>query len=166
VLAATDVPTLFNAANHSYWNLDGTPTWEGHELTIHAEGYTPVDAALIPEGEAAVAGTPYDFRAPRTPRPGEPPMDHNFCTASARGPLREVMTLRGRSGVTLTIATTEPGLQVYDGSQGARPGAVLHEALALEAQSWPDAPANPSFPSILLKPGEVYRQVTEWRFSR
>lgn len=166
VLAATDAPTLFNAANHSYWNLDGTPTWEGHALTIHAEGYTPVDAGLIPEGEAPVAGTPYDFRAPRAPRPGEPPLDHNFCTAAARGPLRDVLTLRGRSGVTMTLATTEPGVQVYDGSQGARPGAVFHEALAIEAQSWPDAPGRPSFPSILLRPGEAYRQVTEWRFSR
>lgn len=165
VLGATDAPTLMNVANHSYWNLDGTPTWEGHSLQIHADRYVPVDDALIPTGTAPVEGTPFDFRAARQPRPGEPPMDHNWCTADARGPLREVLVLQGASGVTLRLSTTEPGLQVYDGSQGARPGAALHEALAIEAQAWPDAPGREGFPSIALAPGETYRQVTEWAFS-
>jgi aldose 1-epimerase len=166
VMAATDAATLFNAANHAYWNLDGSPTWEGHSFTVHADRYLPVSDEIIPTGVAPVEGTPYDLRAPRRLRPGEPPMDHNWCTADARGPLREVLVLQGASGVTLRLRTTEPGVQIYDGSQAARPGAVLHEALAIEAQSWPDAPSNPGFPSILLRPGETYRQVTEWAFSR
>ena len=165
IVAATDALTLMNPVNHSYWNLDGTPTWEGHALRIAADAYLPVDDDLIPTGEVRdVTGTPYDFREGRRPRPGEPPMDHNFCLARERGPLREVLWLTGASGVSMALATTEPGVQVYDGSQGT--GARLHEALAIEAQSWPDAPSNPGFPSIRLAPGEAYRQVTEWRFTR
>lgn len=167
ILAATDAPTLFNAVNHSYWNLDGTPTWEGHTLRIAADAYLPVDDALIPSGEVRdVTGTPFDFREGRVTRPGEPPMDHNFCLSTGREPLREVLWLTGTSGVAMALATTEAGVQVYDGSQGARPGFALHEALAIEAQSWPDAPSHANFPSVLLRPGETYRQVTEWRFSR
>lgn len=165
VLGATDRATVMNVANHSYWNLDGTPTWEGHRLTIHAPRYTPVSAALIPTGETApVAGTPFDFREGRRAVPGETVFDHNWCTADARGPLREVLRLEGASGVTLRLSTTEPGVQVYDGNQGARPGARRFEALAIEAQGWPDAPSHAGFPSILLRPGETYRQVTEWAF--
>ena len=66
----------------------------------------------------------------------------------------------------MTLATTEPGVQVYDGSQGpSRPGAPIHEAFAIEAQGWPDAPHHPAFPSVALAPGTPYRQVTEWRFT-
>jgi len=166
LVAATDAPTLMNPVNHSYWNLDGAPTWEGHSLRVAADAYLPVEADILPTGEVApVEGTPYDLREGRALRPGAPMLDHNFCTAPARGPLREVLWLTGRSGVAMALATTEPGVQIYDGSQGARPGAVLHEALAIEAQLWPDAPSNPAFPSILLRPGEARRQVTEWRFS-
>lgn len=165
VLGATDRPTWMNVANHSYWNLDGTPTWAGHRLTIHADRYTPVSDALIPTGEAApVAGTPFDFGQPRAAVRGETLYDHNWCTADARGPLREVLVLEGASGVTMRLSTTEPGVQVYDGNQGARPGRERFEALAIEAQGWPDAPSQPGFPSVVLRPGETYRQVTEWTF--
>lgn len=163
----TDQPTLWNPVNHSYWNLDGSPTWEGHSLRIAADAYLPVDADILPTGEIApVAGTPFDLRDARRLRPGEPVLDHNFCTAREAVPLREVLWLRGASGLAMALATTEPGVQVYDGNQGARPGAERFEAFAIEAQRWPDAPGRPEWPSILLRPGETRRQVTEWRFSR
>ena len=165
VLAITDAPTWINVANHSYWNLDGTPTWEGHSLTVPADRYLPVGPDLIPTEPTAVEGTQYDLRQGATPCPADPPMDHNWCTADARGPLREVLLLRGATGLTLRLSTTEAGLQIYDGSQAARPGHALHEALALEAQSWPDAPTRPAFPPTTLRPGETYRQVTEWAFA-
>lgn len=166
VTATTDKPTLMNPVNHSYWNLDGTPTWEGHTLQVAADRYVPVDAALIPTGVAEVAGTPYDFRERRAPRPGEPSLDHCLVTARAVGPLRDVLTLTGRSGVSMTLATTLPGVQVYDGSQApSMPGRQLYEAFAIEAEMWPDAPNHAGFPPIALRPGETYEQVTEWRFA-
>lgn len=162
----TDAPTLTNIANHSYWNLDGTPTWAGHALRIAADRWLPVDSAMLPTGQVAeVAGTAMDFRSLRRIAPGDPPLDTCFCLSDRRQPLRDVLWLRGASGVTMTVATTEPGVQVYDGRAAPRPGRAPCEALAIEPQFWPDAPHHPAFPSIVLMPGQDWEQVCEWRFS-
>jgi aldose 1-epimerase len=166
VTAATDAPTVMNVAQHGYWNLDGGVTWAGHRLQIAADGYLPTDAAMLPTGEVrGVAGTALDLRAGRVIAPGDPVMDTNFCLSGGRVPLREVLWLRGRT-VSMAVATTEPGLQVYDGAAAIRPGHGPHEGLAIEAQGWPDAPHHAGFPSVELRSGESYRQVTEWRFGR
>jgi aldose 1-epimerase len=163
----TDATTIANVVNHSYWNLDGTPTWEGHKLQIKADAILPVDADTIPTGEILpVAGTPYDFRAGKTITPGAPALDHNFCLSDAPQPLRDVLTLTGATGITMTIATTEPGIQVYDGGHTRRPGRDLHEGFAIEPQHWPDTPGNSHFPPITLAPGDTRTSATEWRFSR
>ena len=165
--ATTDAPTLMNLANHSYWSLDGAPTWEGHSLGIAADHVLTCDDEVIPTGEIRpVAGTPFDFRRPVRLAPGAPALDHNFCLARARGPLREAARLTGASGLSMTLATTEPGLQIYDGRLPVRPGSPPYGALAIEAQGWPDAPNRPEFPSVLLTPEARYSQRTEWRFTR
>ncbi len=165
--AETDRPTIFNAANHSYWNLDGTGSWAGHHLRIAADRYLPLTDQVLPTGEVApVAGTEFDFRTGRIAGPGAPALDHNFCLSDGRVDLRPVLMLTGGSGVTMTLATTEPGVQIYDGRGALRPGHKGGEGVAIEAQGWPDAPSHPHFPSVELRPGETYRQVTEWRFSR
>lgn len=172
--ATTDAPTPCNLAHHSYFALDDTGDLSSHVLTVAADRYLPVDGDLIPTGEAApVDGTPFDFRAGRR-LPGEGLLDHNLCLSDVRQDLREVATLRSEaSGVTMTIATTEPGLQIYDGAKldppvpgldGRRYGA--HAGVALEPQGWPDAPNNPSFPPAILRPGETYRQTSTFRFSK
>jgi aldose 1-epimerase len=155
----TDALTPVNLANHSYWNLDGSQSFEGHQLRIAADHHLPVTKAVTPTGEIApVAGTGFDFRTSRKLSGGAPPLDTNFCLSKKREPLRDVLWLTGQDGITMTLATTEPGLQIYD----SRPD---YRALAIEAQYWPDALANPAFPSILLGPAEPWQQVTEWRFS-
>jgi aldose 1-epimerase len=167
VAAETDKPTLFNAANHSYWNLDASANWQGHRLRIAADHYLPADAAVLPTGEiAAVAGTAFDFREGRTAGPGNPPLDTCFCLSRGRVALRPVLELTGASGLRMELSTTEPGVQIYDGSGAARPGHAKGEGVAIEAQGWPDAPNNPGFPSIALNPGDTYHQVTEWRFEK
>lgn len=156
----TDALTPVNLANHSYWNLDGSQSFEGHQLRIAADHYLPVTKAVTPTGEIApVAGTAFDFRTSRQLAGGAPPLDTNFCLSKERRALREVLWLTGQGGITMALATTEPGLQIFD----SRPG---YRALAIEAQYWPDALANPAFPSILLRPAEPWQQVTEWRFSQ
>ena len=163
---ATDAPTLANIANHSYWNLDGSATWAGHGLRIAADRWLPVDRAMLPTGQIAdVAGKAMDFRAMRAVTPGAPPLDTCFCLSDARTPLRDVLWLRGSSGIEMTVATTEPGLQVYDGRAAIRPGRSPHEGLAIEPQFWPDAPNHPGFPPILLMPGQLWEQVSAWRFA-
>ena len=166
VSGTTDAPTFLNLANHSYWNLDGSETWAGHVLRIDAGRYLPTDDDALVTGEiATVEGTALDFRQPRRVAPGDPPLDTNFCLSDAARPLRDVLWLSGVSGVTLTLATSRTGVQVYDGRKAVRPLKKPHEGLAIEAQDWPDAPSHATFPGIRLDPGETYESITEWRFS-
>ena len=167
VSATSDKLTLFNAANHSYWNLDGTPTFAGHSLRIAAFALLPTDEDFCPTGEIRpVEGTEFDFRRERVVTPQTPPMDNNFCLSMGQAPLRDVLWLTGASGMAMTVATTEAGIQVYDARSAVRPGHGIYEGLAIEAQNWPDAPNRPGFPSIELRPGETRVQVTEWKFER
>ena len=164
--ATTDEPTLMNPVNHSYWNLTGRPDITGHRLRVAAEHWLPTDSESLPTGEIApTAGGEMDFRAPRDLTPGAPPLDHNFCLSLEDTPLREVMELAG-GGVTMRVATTAPGLQIYDGRDSDAAGLAPYAGLAVEAQRWPDAPHHPAFPSFRITPEAPFRQVTEWRFAR
>lgn len=164
---ATDTTTCMNFASHIYWNLDGTPTWDGHSLRIAADRFLPLDAYNCPTGEVVdVADTPMDFRNPSQPHPGAPALDHNFCLSDAPAPLRDVLWLTGASGLALTVATTEPGVQIHDACGLARPGQEVYEGLVIEPQRWPDAPNNPHFPSITVTPDAPYHQQTTWRLDK
>lgn len=170
--ATTDAPTLMNLAQHSYWNLDGQGTVAGHRLRVAGGTYLPTTANL-PTGERRAVCGVFDLRAGRILDLSEG-YDHNFCLAEAPMPLSEVAELTGRKGVRLRLSTTEPGLQVYDGS-GLTSGPYLGHAgqvyrpyhgIAIEAQRWPDAPNHPGFPGIGLRPGDTYEQVTRFSFDR
>jgi aldose 1-epimerase len=162
VKAETDAETLINVAHHGYWNMDGSASVAGHHLRIAADHYLPVDGDTLPTGVIRpVAGGDFDFRAGKPFTPGAPDLDHNFCLSRARTELRDVLWLTGKSGRRMTLATTEPGLQVFDHSDMG----PLYHGLAIEAQGWPDAPNCPGFPDITLRPGAPATQITEWRFS-
>ncbi|MEL7114761.1 MAG: galactose mutarotase [Pseudomonadota bacterium] len=118
--AETDRATLFNLANHSYWNLGSHPTTLGHTLQVAADHYLPADETeLLPFGEIApVDGTRFDFRAGRAITAGaEGLLDLNLCLSPTRQSLRNVATLTGPTGITLEMATTEPGL-CFEGERG------------------------------------------------
>ena len=184
--ATTDAPTIVNLAQHSYFNLDGTADILDHELEVRANLITPVDGDLIPDGSLAyVTGTPFDFRRSRPIRLTNADgtrhwYDHNFmlrrdrCEASAAGgpEIAHAATLRSaKSGLGMEVWTSEPALQVYDGFKTNTPVAGLDgklygpsAGLCLEAQHVPDSPNLPHFPTTVLRPGSVNRQVTEYRF--
>lgn len=184
--ASTDRATPVNLCHHSYFNLDGSETILDHELELAADFYTPADADWIPTGEVlAVAGTPFDFRSARpirfTDASGERVRyDHNVVLRRARLepsgfehlPLAHAATLSSRrNGLSMEVWTTEPGIQVYDGFKVDLPvtghgGAVYgpNAGLCLEPQHFPDSPNLAHFPGTILRPGAVYRQVTEYRF--
>lgn len=167
VTARTDAPTIWNAANHSYWNLDGGADYAGHSLQVTADRYLPADQHSLPTGAVQpVAGTSFDFRQPRPIAPGAPLLDNCLCLADAPRALTPVLCLTGRSGIRMQVATTEPGVQLYDGRDARRPGHGTGEGLAIECQIWPDAPNHARFPSIALMPGQDRVQVTEWQFFR
>jgi aldose 1-epimerase len=185
--AISDAPTIINLCHHSYFNLDGSADILGHTLELRADNFTPTDADLIPDGRVeAVAGTPLDFRqVRRVGMPGTDGMrlryDHNFllrrdrCEPSvATGlDLAHAATLASeKSGIAMQLWTTEPACQLYDGAKlgvrvpgldGVRYGPSA--GLCLEPQHVPDSPNLPQFPSTVLRPGNVYRQVSEYRFS-
>lgn len=178
--ATTDAPTIVNLATHSYFNLDDGADILDHVLQIPASNYLPVDAHRIPTGEIApVFSTPFDFRPGRVlrAREGEPQAayDHNFVLGADRSAKPRLMArLTGPASRTqLEIHSTEPGLQFYDGARvgplvpghgGKRYGA--YAGLCLEPQIFPDSPNQKNFPDATLRPGETYRQVTLYRFSR
>lgn len=159
ITTTTDADTLLNATNHSYWNLDGTANFSGHSLQIKADHYLPATDEFIPTGEIRAATVMFDFRKPKPVAPHSPDLDNCFCLSQAQRPLRDVLTLTGRSGTALTVATTEPGIQIYDCRHDD------YKGLAIEAQGWPDAPNKPGFPPIRLAKGETLTQITEWRFT-
>jgi aldose 1-epimerase len=169
--AETDSPTWVNLTHHGYWHLGGPPGIDGHRLAIAAERYLPVDAETLPTGEILpVEATRFDFRQSR--RLGQDDrLDHCFCFSGEERPTTEVARLEAPDGLALSVATSAPGLQVFTGDGVATQGHDGHTGvpygprpgLALEPQSWPDAPSHPGFPSIRLDPGTVWRREILWR---
>lgn len=171
--ASTDASTLMNLASHGYWTTDGRADIRGQQLRVAADRYLPVDAALLPTGEARAVIGAFDLRAGHSLDLTEG-FDHNFCLSDRPRPLSFAADLTGQGGLRMTLETTEPGLQVYDG-RGLHTAPFVGHAgqpygpfagLALEPQRWPDAAAQPGFPSITLEPGQAYRQVTRFHFDR
>lgn len=182
--ATTDKDTVINLTNHSYFNLGGQADILNDEVTIHASRFTPVDSALIPTGELKpVDGTPFDFRKP-TPVGARIDADdaqiklghgydHNWVLDSGGGKLTEAAEVFDpSSGRVLDVLTDQPGIQFYSGNfldgsikgKGGNPD-VLHAALCLETQHFPDSPNHPDFPSTELKAGQRYHTVTVYSFS-
>jgi aldose 1-epimerase len=178
--ATTNQATVLNLTNHSYFNLNygqGNNVLN-HVLMLNADYFTPVDATSIPTGELrAVAGTPMDFRQPHAigARMAQVPggYDHNWVLADhlRRQPELAATVYEPVSGRTLDVYTDQPGVQLYTGnflkgnlvgSGGVAYG--QHSGFCLETQHFPDSPNQPDFPSTVLRPGEVFRSTTEFRF--
>jgi aldose 1-epimerase len=182
----TDKTTILNPTHHSYFNLSGSfnQTILDHLLTIEADSFTPVDIGLITTGKILdVANTPMDFRTPtaigaRINDQFEQLIfgkgyDHNWVIRNySTGKVRKAAEVyEQKSGRLMTVYTDQPGLQFYSGnfldgaSKGKGVSYQLRTGLCLEAQCYPDSPNKPEFPSVTLKPGEVYHQTTIYQFS-
>ena len=154
-----------------------------HTLQLNATRWLPTDDTLVPTGElAAVAGTPMDFTTPKTIgrdiRADFAALNYgkgydNCWVIDSDGSLTDAAILTDpQSGRVLTVATTQPGVQVYtgnwlEGCPAGKDGATYHDydGVAIECQAFPDAPNKPAFPSTLLAPGEEYNQIIEFKFS-
>jgi aldose 1-epimerase len=183
--ATTDRDTVVNMTSHGYFNLAGAghPTVLDHQLTLHADQFTPVSSTLIPTGELrAVPGSPFDFRQSR--RMGERidqadeqlkngfGYDHNWVLNNQSGQLALAAEVHDpASGRVMQVLTTEPGIQFYSGNHlngmigksGQR--YAKRSGYCLETQHYPDSPNHPNFPSTTLKRDEVYQSTTIYRLS-
>ena len=177
--AVTDKPAIVNLTNHAYWNLAdaGASDILNHELTLFADTYVPTNEQQMPTGEIfAVAGTPMDFNNQTAIgariNQVEGGYDHNWVVnASQTSPAPAAKVYEPVTGRTLEVFTTEPGIQLYagnhlDGSITGAGGTVYkyRHGLCLETQHFPDSPNQPEFPSIVLRPGQTYRQLTVHKF--
>jgi aldose 1-epimerase len=180
--ATTTAPTVVNLTSHAYFDLDGTGT-DDHELQVFASSFVPVGVGAIPTGGTTddVSGTALDLRT--ASRVGDRAraadaelsatrgIDHNYVVDGS-GFRRAARLSSARSRTALEVWSDQPGLQVYtgnflDGGDISRRGTRLRQGdgIALEPQLFPDSPNQPAFPSAVLRPGETYRSVIEWRFS-
>ncbi len=185
-VGTTDEPTILNPTSHGYFNLTGNPknTILDHELMIVADRYTPVGAGLITTGKLeSVEGTPLDFRLSKKigARINESfeqlqlgkGYDHNWVLNTYDKTVRLAATVYDpQSGRFMEVFTDQPGLQFYSGNflNGSLTGkeGIAYQyrtALCLEAQHFPDSPNKPGFPSVVVKPGDMYRQTTVYQFS-
>lgn len=184
--ATTDKPTVLNLTNHAYFNLTGSTANSvlNHVLHINADKFTPTDEMSIPTGEFAdVAGTPMDFR---TPTVIGDRIDANFdqlvsskgydknwvLNGYSRNVRKAATVFDPSSGRKMEVMTDQPGIQFYtgnylDGTMTGKKGIRYEKrsGLCLECQHFPDSPNQSNFPSVVLEPGEVYRQTTIYKFS-
>jgi aldose 1-epimerase len=99
--------------------------------------------------------------------------DHNWVLNDVDGTLKLQASLyEENSGRYMEVYTVEPGLQFYsgnflDGSNVGKGGKIYQyrTGLCLETQHFPDSPNQPLFPSAILRPDEIYRSQTIYRFS-
>lgn len=186
-MAETNKKTIINLTSHGFFSLTGTadptPTVDDLQCEINADFYLPIDNTCIPTGEIrSVKDTPFDFRKPKTVgrdinadneqiRNGNG-YDHCYVlNKNEEGELSFAARItEPTSGRTMEVYTTEPGMQLYtdnwaNGYKGQH-GATFpkRSAICFEAQHFPDSPNRPYFPSVVLRPGEQYKQTTIYRF--
>jgi len=174
--ATTNRPTIVNLTQHTYFNLAGGGKIYDHIVVLNADKYTPVNENLIPTGDIMpVEDTLYDLR--KETRLGDAieklknsnakGYDNNFVLNSEFA----AKVYEPSTGISMELYTTQPGLQFYTGNYlpglNGKRGQIydIHTGFCLETQHFPDSPNHKNFPNTVLRPGEIYKHRSVFKFS-
>ena len=181
--AETDTETALSFTNHSYFNLSGGEKHcRDHKITVYADHYaeTMREAEPIVTGrQLKVEGTPMDLRSgailgdvlacsdfPEIRTGGG--IDHYFLV-NGEG-MRPHAEIEG-DGWKLECASDAPGVLVYTANgleEGTGKNGMPHGknyAVCLETERFPNAVNMDGLrEGVLLRPGEKYSSVTEFKF--
>jgi aldose 1-epimerase len=164
--------TVINVTNHSYFNLAGTPTIEGTEITLSTNNYLPVDETGIPtSGPTAYTGI--TAAKPFTLGASEPDVDDCFIVSppstnipldTRTSPLTKlVAAYHPSTKIHLEVLSTEPAFQFYTGkyidvpevegkaARGPRSGFCVEPSRYVNAVNVPEWRGQ-----VVLRRGEVY----------
>lgn len=166
--AVSDMDTVCNLTNHSYFNFSGVENVCDYIVSVGADYYTPIDSHSIPTGDILpVDGTNYDFRKPR--RVGTDYIDTNFALSDTCEYAAKVTD--PESSISMCVKTDFPGLQLYNGSYigncTGKYGLQYNDqhGICFEPQFFPDSMHHDNFPSPVLKAGEHLDRYIEYVFS-
>eukprot|EP00730_Choanoeca_flexa_P011175 TRINITY_DN23963_c0_g1_i1.p1 TRINITY_DN23963_c0_g1~~TRINITY_DN23963_c0_g1_i1.p1 ORF type:complete len:373 (+),score=86.25 TRINITY_DN23963_c0_g1_i1:27-1145(+) len=180
--AETDKPTPINLTHHGYFNLAGHASGpvNAQMVKVHASEYTLPDAETLPTGELGPVSdfdlsgnfNTFEHVLGAAKAKGLQGLDHNFAVTGADGSLKPNAEMYDpASKRKMTVSSNQPGFQIWsangDFSVAGKEGMTYgpHAGVCFEAQHFPDFINIPSFKQSVLRPGDKYEHITEYKFS-
>lgn len=143
--ASTDLTTVINLTNHSYFRLDDASQINDYSLQLNCSKVVETYADLLPTGKLiSVEGTSFDFLNEK--KIGSTRLDTPFVIDPDSKITGKVSS--EKTGISMEVSTNQSALICYTPPE--------FPAICFETQNYPDAPNQKNFPSSMLRPGERY----------
>ena len=173
--AESDQDTIVNITNHNYWNFHGHDNYyqniTDHFVKINSNSICETDDQSIPTGSLIeVKDTKFDlnkfFKIDKAFLDSGG-IDHNYSLIKSDTIYPSATIYSSKTGMGVEYFTDQPGIQFYTGNMmkdkynGKHNKAYgIQFGMCLETQIFPDAINHSSFPSPILKKGEIYKRST------